>query len=443
MRQKSQIRWLKLDDQNTAFFHRYVRSRQSSNALRSVIDPDGNWLTNHDQVTQVVVNYFKDSLGSQNISYRELSTCIEEIVQFRWTEECCQALQSPIGRKEVRRVLFSMDGGKAPGRDGYSVGFFKGAWTVVGEGFCDVVLHFFETNYFPQGVNTTAITLIGESELVRAYHLHRGKPRSTMKVDLQKAYDSVNWDFLFGLLIAIGFFHGRKGLRQGDPLSPFLFVMVMEVLSRMLNSPPQNFQFHQFCEKVRLTHLTFIDDLMIFCTADNHSISFIKETIKRFGELSGLFANLAKSSIFLWGLIVRKLLGLLLTWVFPLVISCRLQLVRSVLRSLQVYWASVFMLPMKVHRDVDKILRTYLWRGGLDIRDGSSWNIASTLKILRESLWEIDAGVGRSWCFKEILRKWDILKAHVKMEVGNGRKCRVWLVPWIQGGPIIQQFGRG
>ena len=92
---------------------------------------------------------------------------------------------------------------------------------------------------------------------------------------------------------------------------------------------------------------------------------------------------------------------------------------------------------MKVHRDVDKILRAYLWRGneegrggakvawdevclpfdegGLDIRDGSSWNIASTLKILwlllvksgslwvawvesyilkGRSLWEIDAGVG-------------------------------------------------
>ena len=53
-----------------------------------------------------------------------------------------------------------MDSGKAPGPDGYSVGFFKGAWTVVEEDFCDVVLHFFETSYFPQGVNTTIITLI-------------------------------------------------------------------------------------------------------------------------------------------------------------------------------------------------------------------------------------------------------------------------------------------
>ena len=80
-----------------------------------------------------------------------------------------------------------------------------------------------------------------------------------MKVDLQKAYNSVNWDFLFGLLTVIGtplrfvswikvcvtssmlsimingslegFISSRKGLRQGGPLSLFLFVMVMKVLS--------------------------------------------------------------------------------------------------------------------------------------------------------------------------------------------------------------------
>ena len=57
------------------------------------------------------------------------------------------------------------------------------------------------------------------------------------------------------------------------------------------------------------------------------------------------------------------------------------------------------------------------------------------------SLWEIDAGVGRSWCFRAILRKRNFLEDHVKIGVGDGRRCRVWLDPWIQGGSIIQQFG--
>ena len=95
-----------------------------------------------------------------------------------------------------------------------------------------------------------------------------------------------------------GFFYGRKGLWQGDPLSPFLFVMVMEVLSRMLNRPPQCFKFHQHCEKISLTHLTLADDLMIFCAAHESSLGFINETFQKFGELSGLFANPRKSSIF-------------------------------------------------------------------------------------------------------------------------------------------------
>ena len=117
------------------------------------------------------------------------------------------------------------------------------------------------------------------------------------------------------------FFHGRKGLRQGDPLSPFLFVMVMEVLSRMLNSPPQDFQFHQFCEKVRLTHLTFADDLMIFCFIDNYSMSFIKRLFRGLVSYRSCLLILIKALFFLWGIILWKLLSLLRTWVLPLVTS--------------------------------------------------------------------------------------------------------------------------
>ncbi|XP_031745732.1 uncharacterized protein LOC116406188 [Cucumis sativus] len=178
----------------------------------------------------------------------------------------------------------------------------------------------------------------------------------------------------------------------------------MEVLSRMLNSPPQNFQFHQFCEKVRLTHLTFVDDLMIFCTADNHSISFIKETIKRFGELSGLFANLAKSSNFLVGVNSSKASWLAPNMDFSIghlpvrylglpLLSGRLRssdcdpLIQRITSHIRSWSARVLSFAGKEEgRGGAKVAWDEVClpfdEGGLDIRDGSSWNIASTLKIL-------------------------------------------------------------
>ncbi|KAL4018355.1 hypothetical protein IC575_021950 [Cucumis melo] len=298
--------------------------------------------------------------------------------------------------------------------------------------------------------------------------------------------------------------------------------MVMEVLSRMLNKIPQSFQFHHRCEKVKLTHLTFADDLMIICAADELSIRFIRDCLQKFGELSGLFANPRKSSIFVAGVnnenashlaacmgfvrgnlsvrylglplltgrlcsndcapLIQRITSQIRSWTARVLsFAGRMQLVCSVLRSLQVYWASVFVLPAYVHNEVDKILRSYLWRGkeegrggikvawvdvclpfeegGLGIRDGPSWNIASTLKILwlmltnsgslwvawveayilkRRSLWDVDSRVGRSWCLRAILRKREKLKHHVRMKVGNGNRCRVWLDPWLQGGAILE-----
>ncbi|KAL4018356.1 hypothetical protein IC575_021951 [Cucumis melo] len=82
LRQKSRIRWLKLGDQNTAFFHRFVYSRMSRNSLLSLVDSDGDGsrVSSHDGVVHMAVNYFSNSLGSQEISYRELTPVIDEIV---------------------------------------------------------------------------------------------------------------------------------------------------------------------------------------------------------------------------------------------------------------------------------------------------------------------------------------------------------------------------
>ena len=92
-------------------------------------------------------------------------------------------------------------------------------------------------------------------------------------------------------------FVGGKGLRQGDPLSPILFVLTMEYLSRLLKQVSQqhDFRFHPYCKQLGLIHLMFADDLILFSKAHPASLQHIMTTPHEFHECAGLKANLAKS----------------------------------------------------------------------------------------------------------------------------------------------------
>ncbi|XP_074265635.1 putative mitochondrial protein AtMg01250 [Silene latifolia] len=100
-----------------------------------------------------------------------------------------------------------------------------------------------------------------------------------------------------------GFLQGRSGIRQGDPLSPYIFVLGMEILSRSLRrvcDQPQ-VSYHPKCSKIKLTHLIFADDLMIFIRGDVPSISAVTDSLQKFALLSGLHANNEKTSIYFGG----------------------------------------------------------------------------------------------------------------------------------------------
>nr|GEY86741.1 RNA-directed DNA polymerase, eukaryota, reverse transcriptase zinc-binding domain protein [Tanacetum cinerariifolium] len=102
---------------------------------------------------------------------------------------------------------------------------------------------------------------------------------------------------------------GGRGLRQGDPMSPYLFTLVMEIFNLiMINKieEAQSFKYHFGWKEIKLTHLCFADDLLVVCNGDKDSLEVVKSDLKEFGIMSGLFSNLGKSTIFFGSINEKK-----------------------------------------------------------------------------------------------------------------------------------------
>ncbi|GKA83475.1 protein LAZ1, partial [Tanacetum coccineum] len=390
--------------------------------------------------------------------------------------DSCTNMVCPVSDEEIKVAMFSIGDDRAPGSDGYSSAFFKKGWDIIGSDVCHAIRYFFVSGRLLKEINHNFIALIpkvptplkvneyrpisccnviykciskiltnriingikevvsenqsafvlGRSisdnilitqELMHNYHRNRGPSRCAFKINIQKAYDTVDWQFLdcalkcFGfhplmikwIMACVtsmsfslslngdihGFFKGKRGLRQGDPLSPYLFLLVMEVLSLMLNrkfNTSSMFHFHKHCEELRIINVCFADDLFIFTRGDLDSARVIMESLKEFKATSGLILSLSKSTAFFCnvsnhvklailnivpfaeGTLLVKYLGVLLISPRLLNKDCkilvdkvknqirdwknkslsfagRLQLCKSVLSSIHVYWASVLIIP--------------------------------------------------------------------------------------------------
>ncbi|KAL0295432.1 UNVERIFIED_CONTAM: putative mitochondrial protein [Sesamum calycinum] len=289
----------------------------------------------------------------------------------------------------------------------------------------------YSQNAFVPGRSISDNILLAQ-ELLTGYNQVRLPARCMLKVDIQKAYDSVEWDFLLEVLrlfnfpqqfitlieqcvstasfsISLngsihGFFKGSRGLRQGDPISPYLFVLVMEIWSKLIRHRVQNstqFQYHWKCKEPGLINLCFADDVLLFCKAHIPSIQVLTDALSEFAILSGLKVNPAKSQtiislgvngkdpglrgiprrlttcqVFRYTLtssrltladcrpLIDKVDTRLAGWNhLNLSYAGRLQLIKSVLSSLHTYWASVLILPKGVLKLLEKKMRKFLWQG--------------------------------------------------------------------------------
>ena len=169
-------------------------------------------------------------------------------------------------------------------------------------------------------------------ELLHKFARKRISPRCLLKIDLHKAYDSISWEFLEWMLKFVGFptqfcarimecisttsfnvaingsiyghFKGQRGLRQVDPLSPYLFFLCLEYFSRDLQSLKDNvnFQFHPNCAVVQLSHLAFADDILLLSRGDLPSVSAIFAKLQHFCNVSKLSISSNKSTIYSAGM---------------------------------------------------------------------------------------------------------------------------------------------
>ena len=237
-------------------------------------------------------------------------------------------------------------------------------------------------------------------------------------------------------------FKGGRGLKQGDPLSPLLFVLSLEYLSRLLRRTSQSphFKFHPKCKQTLLTHLCFADDLILFSRADPATLQSLMATLTEFEHTAGLRTNLSKSQMVFGGAdteLQQKCLQIVglntstlpLTYLSVPIVASRLTkvectqlitkikakvnqwstrhisyagqlvLINSVIFGMINYWASIFLLPNDVIERLTQICRNFLWngnaepiswqrscmpksKGGLGIKDLATWNKATIAKLV-------------------------------------------------------------
>ena len=278
---------------------------------------------------------------------------------------------------------------KSPGPDGMSPVFFQRFWNIIKVDVVDTIQGFLHTGFLSKAINETLVTLIPKIDnplnlahfrpislcnvfykiiskilvnrlkpllnscisysqaafvpnrqildnvMVAHEYMHwlklkrKGKEGyMAIKLDLSKAYDRVEWKFLYAIFCKMGFaplwirwmhsclssvsysfningvkrgyVNPSRGIRQGDPFSPYLFMFCVEGLSNLLNNAVSNKQISGVKivrQGPNVSLFFFVDDSLIFCKANGDEARHIKEILECYGKASGQQVNINKLAV--------------------------------------------------------------------------------------------------------------------------------------------------
>ncbi|KAL0449049.1 UNVERIFIED_CONTAM: putative mitochondrial protein [Sesamum latifolium] len=268
---------------------------------------------------------------------------MEEVVsciQPRVTTAMNEALAQPFTSEEVTIALKQMQPLKSPGPDGMSPIFYQQYWFIVGPELASKVLANRVKPFLGDLISDSQSAFVPGrlimDNVLLAYELNHflknktwgRKGHASIKLDVSKGYDRVEWVFLERVLGRLGFNEGfvrlvmkcvstvsfpfllngeqfgflrpERGLRQGDPLSPYLFLLCAEAFSGLIRKAESEGTIEGVAVSrtaPSVSHLLFADDMLIFCQATKEALSNLQLVLTSFEAASGLMINKEKSAM--------------------------------------------------------------------------------------------------------------------------------------------------
>jgi hypothetical protein len=491
-KQRAKKHWAIHGDKNTRYFHLSVLKRRRKNRIVSINNSQGQTTVDPEEIAQCFVSYFKNIFTSSTFASSEQ---IFHVIQAGTIQD--EFTNSVPDKEEVWNILKGMRNDASPGPDGLNAAFYKAAWSWIGNDITKLVKKFYLNGYIPQQLNETNIALIPKKvqciqpqdfrpislcnvvykiiakslanrikphlpnkiidaqqafiegrrisnnvivaqEITHSFSLNSWKQKAFMiKIDLAKAFDRLEWDFIVLALQKQGFnshfiklikacisnskfsviingnhygkFKSQRGIRQGCPLSPYLFVIAINELAVQLQEELQKENIKGVtlgpnCPSI--FSMMFADDLLVCGQANQREAKTIWNTINNFCKRSGQTPNWSKSSILFsknvnedqrnlikkffmvedmnnqsihlghplilpaknraqaYNFVIQKLKSKLSCYkTNKMAHAARLVLIKSVLSSIPVYYMSNILLSKKILAKMNAIIRDFWWTG--------------------------------------------------------------------------------